>query len=105
MVIAGLDPAIHEATPRAQPQGNTAKNLIMDARVRPAHDESKIGAAGITPPWFIRVHGSAIFGASILPSVRPSPCGPAFNATWMINFLHRRFSNFGNNGCLTHDPE
>jgi hypothetical protein len=47
MVIAGLDPAIHEATPRAQPQGNTARNLIMDARVKPAHDESKIGAAGI----------------------------------------------------------
>jgi hypothetical protein len=49
MVIAGLDPAIHEATPRAQPQGNTARNLIMDARVKPAHDESKIGAAGMTP--------------------------------------------------------
>jgi hypothetical protein len=47
MVIAGLDPAIHEAMPRAQPQGNTARNLIMDARVKPAHDESKIGAAGI----------------------------------------------------------
>jgi hypothetical protein len=48
MVIAGLDPAIHEATPRAQPQGNTARNLIMDARVKPAHDESKFGAAGIS---------------------------------------------------------
>jgi hypothetical protein len=50
MVIAGLDPAIHEATPRAQPQGNTARNLIMDARVKPAHDESKIGADGISRP-------------------------------------------------------
>jgi len=48
MVIAGLDPAIHEATPRALPQGNTARNLIMDARVKPAHDKSKIGAVGIT---------------------------------------------------------
>jgi hypothetical protein len=48
MVIAGLDPAIHEVTPRAQPQGNTARNLIMDARVKSAYDESKIGAAGIT---------------------------------------------------------
>jgi hypothetical protein len=47
MVIAGLDPAIHEATPRAQPQGNTARNLIMDARVKPAHDESKIGDVDI----------------------------------------------------------
>jgi len=48
MVIAGLDPAIHATTPRAQPQGNTARKLIMDARVKPAHDESKIGAVGIT---------------------------------------------------------
>jgi len=73
MVIAGLDPAIHEATPQAQPQGNTAKNLIMDARVKPAHDESKIGAAGM------RRNSGSCPGVSRLPwdgsaanAVRPS---------------------------------
>jgi hypothetical protein len=37
-VIAGPDPAIHEATPHTQPQGLCTLHFLMDARVKPAHD-------------------------------------------------------------------
>jgi hypothetical protein len=39
MVIAGLDPAIHEASrARQDVVAGYAPKLIMDARVKPAHD-------------------------------------------------------------------
>jgi hypothetical protein len=38
-VIAGLDPAIHEAFPKAWPNVRLSMtHFIMDARVKPAHD-------------------------------------------------------------------
>jgi hypothetical protein len=43
-VIAGLDPAIHDASPRNQALfGLPMCSLIMDARVKPAHDAVKRG--------------------------------------------------------------
>jgi len=39
-VIAGLDPAIHHI--------ETTLVFLMDARVKPAHDESKSETVGIT---------------------------------------------------------
>jgi hypothetical protein len=38
-VIAGLDPAIHEAARQAPPQGFLVLRFIMDGRVKPGHDE------------------------------------------------------------------
>ncbi|HET8972959.1 MAG TPA: hypothetical protein VFN63_06705 [Pseudolabrys sp.] len=37
-VIAGLDPAIHKAVPRTMTVFICLLRLIMDARVKPAHD-------------------------------------------------------------------
>jgi hypothetical protein len=37
-VIAGPDPAIHEATPHRQALRPFLLRVIMDARVKPAHD-------------------------------------------------------------------
>ena len=37
-VIAGLGPAIHEASPQLSAVSAYARPLIMDARVKPAHD-------------------------------------------------------------------
>ena len=39
IVIAGLDPAIHHIE---------LNYVLMDARVKPAHDESEISAVGLT---------------------------------------------------------
>jgi len=40
LVIAGLDPAIHaEKTATALPQWFRLRQVSMDARVKPAHDE------------------------------------------------------------------
>jgi hypothetical protein len=39
VVIAGLDPAIHRI--------ETIRSSMMDARLDPAHDESRSNAAGI----------------------------------------------------------
>jgi hypothetical protein len=40
-VIAGLDPAIHDAPPQAQSVRLCPLRLIMDARVKPAHDVAR----------------------------------------------------------------
>jgi hypothetical protein len=38
VVIAGLDPAIHEALQGVQPEGWNSSGWIMDAGVKPGHD-------------------------------------------------------------------
>jgi hypothetical protein len=37
-VMAGLDPAIHEAVHQSQTYGLQAEQLIMDCRVKPGND-------------------------------------------------------------------
>jgi hypothetical protein len=44
MVIAGLDPAIHDATPITRSVLMCRPRFIMDARVKPAHDRGKAGS-------------------------------------------------------------
>jgi hypothetical protein len=41
-VIAGLDPAIHDAPLQAQSVLLCLSRLIMDARVKPAHDVARL---------------------------------------------------------------
>jgi hypothetical protein len=41
--MAGLDPAIHEAAQQAQQYVFYTRQLIMDARVKPAHDNREGG--------------------------------------------------------------
>jgi hypothetical protein len=50
VVIAGLDPAIHEAARRIQPYVSpSVKRGIMDARVEPGHDAWNVEA--LSPSW------------------------------------------------------
>jgi len=47
VVIAGLDPAIHDASQRLQAAVRlSALQLIMDARVKPAHDPLLVAHPG-----------------------------------------------------------
>jgi hypothetical protein len=39
VVIAGLDPAIHDAVPHHLLSSSVVRQISMDARVRPAHDQ------------------------------------------------------------------
>jgi hypothetical protein len=41
MIIAGLDPAIHDESARRQIAGPSVLQFSMDARVEPAHDDGK----------------------------------------------------------------
>jgi hypothetical protein len=52
IVIAGLDPAIHAASRRARAALMVQSEpwVNMDARVKPAHDEEKIGRCDRTEP-------------------------------------------------------
>jgi hypothetical protein len=38
-VIAGLDPAIHEAEQQVKPYGLNSSRAVMDCRVKPGNDE------------------------------------------------------------------
>jgi len=44
LVIAGLDPAIHDEVQRATSKRSYPLHRIMDARVKPAHDAQYVAA-------------------------------------------------------------
>jgi hypothetical protein len=76
VVIAGLDPAIHEASQQVQPYiGLQLRIFIMDARVKPGHDAqcvatpylyfaasastSTVNSGRVKPPTIISVEAGA----------------------------------------------
>src|SRR6185312_17399509 len=65
-VIAGLDPAIHEAAHAITVARILDLRLIMDARVKPAHDEQ---AKSASPPLW---PGKRREAPSSRPKARPS---------------------------------
>src|SRR5262245_54656096 len=55
-VIAGLDPAIHEAARQLPLEGLCVLIFIMDARVKPAHDSELVARSSSTLPNWLRGH-------------------------------------------------
>src|SRR5437868_4210659 len=53
VVMAGLDPAIHEAGQQVKSYLGNARLLIMDCRVKPGNDEREVaGCVGdVSEPW------------------------------------------------------
>src|SRR6185437_1313360 len=82
-VIAGLDPAIHAARPRALRlcEGDLPR-FIMDARVKPGHDRVRgvIAASnpGMTESW--RRHPTGRSSAITLPSFGSEPGATSFTS-------------------------
>jgi len=55
MVIAGLDPAIHEALQQNANVRCAVLHFIMDARVKPAHDQERRRVASSDAEYGFRV--------------------------------------------------